>query len=100
MPATTFCAGTTVPEPSAAVSTLTCVTLPTTTVSVPESVAVNEPEVGWMVAVPARWPVNVALLVSPDATKSPLTTPPVLAVSDQALVTLATKLPDASREMA
>ena len=95
-----FCAGTTVPLPLAAVSTLTWVALPATTVSVPESLVVSEPEVARMVAVPRAWPVKVALLLSPAGAKSPLTTPPVLTGSDHVAAMLPTKLPPASREMA
>ena len=96
-----FWAATAVPLPSAAVSTFNCDALPARTVSVPESVAANAPEVARMVAVPGAWPVKVALLPSPATTKSPLTTPPVLVGNDQASAdTLATKLPLASRVMA
>ena len=52
-----------------------------------------------MTAEPTTWPVKVALLVSTEATRSPLTTPPLTLVSDQVAATLAMKLPEASRLM-
>src|ERR1043166_1826924 len=59
------------------------VVLPGVTVMVPESVAVRLPEGAWMAALPVARPVKVALLLSPAATRSPLTTPPVMPVKDQ-----------------
>src|ERR1035441_9693820 len=100
LPAATFCAGTTVPVPSAFVSTRICVPVPPLTVMVPESVLVNEPEAASMAAVPVKCAVKVALLVSPDATRSLSATPPVLLTRLQVAAALATKLPYASRVMA
>ena len=51
-PDASACAGTTVPDPFAAVSTLTSVAAPGVTVIVPEPVAVSTPEVALMFAVP------------------------------------------------
>src|SRR5436853_257985 len=74
---------------------------PAVTVIKPESVVVNAPTVARRVAVPGAWPVNTAHFASPDVTKSPATTPPVIAGIDQAsAATLATKLLKASRAMA
>src|SRR5438874_878935 len=58
------------------------VVLPGVTVSVPESVAVKLPEGAWTAALPVAWAVKVALLLSPAATRSPLTTWPVTLTSD------------------
>ena len=51
MPAVTFCAATTVPEPLACVSTLTCVAAPATRVSVPQLAPAAIPD---MMEDPAR----------------------------------------------
>jgi hypothetical protein len=48
------CAGTTVPDPSAAVSTLTAVAAPGITVMIPDGVAARAPEVALMAADPVR----------------------------------------------
>ena len=89
----TFWAGTTVPLPSADVSTRTCAAGPITAVSVPESPVASKPETARMAAVPVRWAVKVALLLSAAATKSPSTTPLVLFCNDQeSAATFATKL--------
>src|SRR5207247_58762 len=96
-----FCAGTTIPLPSAAVSTRTTLAAPAITVKVPESVVDNAPEVARTVAVPTKWPVKVALLLSAAATRSPLTTPPVLVGNVQALpARRASDLPCLSRVIA
>src|ERR1035438_7813028 len=76
---------------------LAALTGPAPTVMMPESVLVNEPEAASMAAVPTRCPVKVALLASSDATKSPVTTPPVLLTRLQVAATLATKLVPTSR---
>ena len=76
---------------------------PGVTVIVPESTDVRAPFTAWIVAVPTRWPVNVALVpvvLVVEPTRSPLTTPAVLLVNDHVALTLATKLPFASRLMA
>src|SRR5437867_8878683 len=76
------------------------VVLPGVTVSVPESVAVKLAEGAWTAALPVAWAVKVALLLSPAATRSPLTTWPVILASDhESAATLARKLLKASREM-
>src|SRR5437868_9961073 len=87
------------PEPLAAVSIDTWVAVPDVTVIVPES-SVNDPSTAWIVAVHVAWPVKVADLVSPEGTRSPFATPPVLLVSDQVTGTLATKALDPSRSIA
>src|SRR6478609_9068358 len=76
---------------------------PGVTVIVPESTDARAPFTAWIVAVPTRWPVNVALVpvvLVDEPTRSPLTTPAVLLVNDHVALTLATKLPFASRLMA
>src|SRR5439155_687804 len=73
---------------------------PATTVIVPESVELSPLLMAWIFAVPTRWPVKIALLRSPAATRSPGATLPVTLVNDQpaaSVATLATKLPCASR---
>src|ERR1035438_446898 len=57
---------------------LAALTGPALTVMMPESVLVNEPEAASITTEPTRCPAKVALLVSSDATKSPVATPPVL----------------------
>src|SRR5438093_231827 len=65
---------------------------------VPELVTASAPDVARICAVPITAPVNTALLLSPAATRSPSTTPPVLLTSDQVVAaTFATKLLNASR---
>src|SRR5207247_2196805 len=96
-----FCAGTTIPLPSAAVSTRTTLAAPAITVKVPESVVDNAPEVARIVAVPIKWPVKLALFLLAAGTKSPFTTPPLVEGKDQAVApTFATKFPNASRVIA
>ena len=76
---------------------------PGVTVIVPESTDARAPFTAWIVAVPTRWPVNVALVpvvLVDEPTRSPLTTPAVLLVNDHVALTLATKLPFVSRLMA
>src|SRR5271169_1122257 len=71
------------------------------TVSVPESTALNAPEVTWIVAVPGACPVNAALLTSFAGIRSPSTTPPVFVDRLQpSAATLATKFPYGSRVIA
>jgi hypothetical protein len=71
------------------------------TVIVPELVVEREAEVAWIVAVPVTCPVKTALLLSPPATRSSFTTPPVLSSRDHAVAaTLSTKLSEASRVIA
>ncbi len=70
---------------------------PATTVMVPEAVAVREPEVAEIFAVPTSTPVITALRLSPAGTRLASATPPVLLVNDQVPAALATKLPIASR---
>src|SRR5207247_1768599 len=77
LPEVMLCAGTIVPLPLAAVSTRTCVALPALTVMTPESTLLNPVLLARILPVPTRLPVKVALLLSPDATKSALATPPV-----------------------
>ena len=63
------------------------------TVKVPDGVLVRVPEVTWITAVPARFPENTALFLSPETTRSLSATPPVLFISDHVPAALATKLP-------
>ena len=91
------CAGTTVPEPFAAVSTLTFVAIPGVTVMIPDGVVANAPAVALISPVPIKCAVNNALLLSTAAIRSPDTTPPVMFSKIQDVAaTLATKLSDAS----
>ena len=78
----------------------TALAVPGVTVRVPESIETSTPVTAWISADPTRWPVNVALLLSPEGTRSPATTPPLTLASDQLAATLATKFPFASRLMA
>src|SRR5438552_3868540 len=81
--------------------TTVVVVLPGAAVMVPESVAVRLPEGAWMTALPVAWAVKVALELPAAATRSPLTTLPVMAVKDQEpAATLARKLLKESRVMA
>ena len=71
------------------------------TVNVPESTDVSPPRVARIWALPARWLVKVALLLSPETTRSPLTTPPVLLTSDhQSTAAFSTKPFESVRAMA
>jgi hypothetical protein len=79
---------------------VTVAAAPATTVSVPESVDVRLATTACIAAAPTRCPVNVALLVSPAATRSPLTTPPVGLANDHVAATFAMKFPEASRLIA
>jgi hypothetical protein len=72
---------------------------PGITVIVPELVVVSDPDTAWIAALPTTCPVKVEL-VPVVGDRSPLTTPPVMLANDQVADTLATKLFEASREMA
>src|SRR5512143_1926628 len=77
VPAVSDSAGTTLPDPSANVSTLTFLAAPGVTVRMPDAAAVSKPEVALMAAPPTAWAVKTALLPSTEGTRSPETTPPV-----------------------
>ena len=70
------------------------------TVIVPESTEVRTPEMAWMAAEPDAWPVNVALFASAEGTRSAVTTPPLIPLSDQVAATFATNVPLPSRLIA
>src|SRR5205814_1744554 len=73
---------------------------PAPTVIVPEFTFVSPDEVAWITPVPATLPVKTALLLSPAATRSLSTTPPVFVANNHALAaTFDTKLLNGSREM-
>lgn len=65
-----------------------------------ESAEVRPADAAWIVAVPAACAVNTALLPSPDATRSPAATPPVIATSDQVAAMFATNALPGSRAIA
>jgi hypothetical protein len=60
------------------------IVVPGMTVITPEGIVVNWPKLALILAVPAKLPVNVALLLSPAATRSLATTPPVMFSRDHA----------------
>ena len=75
---------------------------PLVTVIVPE-VPVKESAMAWILADPARCPVNAALLLSPLGTRSVETTPPkggFKVVSDHAAAAFVTSLLPESRSIA